>query len=887
MPLFLPDFKIHKKVLANGLTILTKPVRHIPRVEAHLWYSVGSKDEAHNERGMAHLIEHMLFKGTQKLSESDINLVTQKLTSDANAFTSQDYTCYTFRLPSHVWAVAAEMMADCMVNAKFDEQMLASELKAVIEELRMYKDDFQGVLLENMLASVFPEHPYGNPIIGSKFDLCSLTRNDLYAFYKKHYHPKNATLVVVGDVEPEEVFSVAEKYFGTIPSPIDYVKPTFYLEDDLVSRATTLYRPVTNQWYCYIYKMPGFRDGKNHLLDIASLIFASGNSSRLYRRLVNEEQVAIDIECSVYDLVDKGLICIGIWPTEGTDPLVIEELMEEEITKLQEEVIEAWEFEAAQKRTQIDFTTLLESIEKQAFVIGNSYLAIQDEGYVKQYLHDVAHTTKQELMEFFQDYFHSRQQHKGYLLPLHQNDEAKLAAIQASNEVLEQQILAKHQRDSAVEPGVWVNSIPTPAISTFSYPKPKSFTLANGLEIIYHHNPLVPQVVAALSFKGNYLYETEEEAGGIGVLLRIITDSTADQTPDEFARMLDSQGIHLAAGSDNIATRALTNMFPHALEILANVVKKPALRKESIEKVRQQTISELDEFWESPIDFIDQLVKELMYGQHPYHKNGSGTKKSIEELTKKQLELLASKYISPDQACLVIVGDLAHLDLKNLIEQTFGSWKGPHIQDLLYTPIPATTADRHLVNIARDQTVLGLVAPSIARTHEDYNALALLDIILTGGSVASPSSRLFQLREKSGLFYMIGGSLIYGSRDQEGLSFIKTITTPDKVATAEKLIIDTLNEIAQHGITQEEFDIAKNLYFASSVELFESNAQMTQTFLFLKKLNLSFNLFDKQGEILSILKLDHVNMIAKKYCTPDRYSVVQIGRVGKALKKSL
>ena len=140
-----PRFTVFKKTLSNGLTILTRPVTHIPRVEAHLWYNVGSKDEANNERGMAHLIEHMLFKGTQELSESDINLISQKLTADANAFTSQDYTCYTFRLPSNVWQMALRIFADCMQNARFDKDMLASELKAVIEELRMYRDDFQGV----------------------------------------------------------------------------------------------------------------------------------------------------------------------------------------------------------------------------------------------------------------------------------------------------------------------------------------------------------------------------------------------------------------------------------------------------------------------------------------------------------------------------------------------------------------------------------------------------------------------------------------------------------------------------------------------------------------------------------------------------------------------
>src|SRR5260221_1808279 len=129
MSLLTTKFKISKKILPNGLTVLVKSNHHIPRVEAHLWYNVGSKHEGLGERGMAHLLEHMMFKGTKNLSESDINLICQKLTGDANAFTSQDYTCYTFRLPSHAWQVALEIFAECMQHARFDSQMLASELK--------------------------------------------------------------------------------------------------------------------------------------------------------------------------------------------------------------------------------------------------------------------------------------------------------------------------------------------------------------------------------------------------------------------------------------------------------------------------------------------------------------------------------------------------------------------------------------------------------------------------------------------------------------------------------------------------------------------------------------------------------------------------------------
>jgi zinc protease len=883
----MPRFKVFKKILPNGLTILTRPVTHIPRVEAHLWYDVGAKDEAMHERGMAHLIEHMIFKGTQELSESDINLISQKLTADANAFTSQDYTCYTFRLPSNSWQTALRIFADCMENARFDKDMLASELKAVIEEMRMYRDDFQGSLIEHMLAGAFPEHPYHNPIIGSKQDLCALTRDNLYTFYKKHYHPGNATLVVVGDVQPEEVFAAAETYFNTIPAAQNYERAKHYFNDDICSKTTTLYRAASNPWFSYLFKIPGFNEGKNHLIDIASIIFSTGKSSRLYRRLVNKEQLALDIDCTVYDLVERGILFFGIWPANDVTPEEIEEILIDELETLAHDLVEDWEFEAAKKRTHIDLTSLLESTEKQAFVIGNSYLASKNASFIDDYLAAIEKTTKEDIRNFFASYLSASLMHKGYLLPINDSDAQRLNTLHLASDKLEEEILRTHVRTTPIEPGRLVTTIHAPAHQHKPSPQPATFTLNNGLEVIYLHNPLVPQIMSVLCLKGNHLYEEDEHAGAFAMMMRIIGDGTKTLNPDEFSQLLEEKGIHFAAGSDNIAMRCLTEDFQEAVDLLADVVKRPALRTISIEKIRQQILNEIEELWDNPLDYIDQLAREVVYQKHPYHKNPYGTKESIEGINKAFLQQYCNTFLVPNQAVLVIVGDLTKIDLKKCITAAFDDWKGKPVSDIIFPPIPAFSPEAMNIPLEREQTVLGFMAPSIARGHEDYNALALLDIIVTGGAGGSPASRLFALREQSGLFYMIGGSLLYGSHLQPGMRFIKTIVAPDKADHAQSLILDTLDLVGKDGITADELELAKNVYFSSSVELFETNAQIAQTFLFLKKLNLSFNLFDKQGEILSILKLDQVNKIAQKYCTKDSMGLLSIGRTkrGKVMVK--
>src|SRR5579863_3074927 len=246
-----------KKVLDNGLTVLVHESHEIPKVSFQIWYNVGSKDELLGEKGIAHLIEHMIFKGTDTLSESDINTLVHKLSGSCNAFTAFDYTGYLFNFPTHHWREALPVVADCMVNCLFKDDMLNSEMKAVIQELKLYKDQYERSLMEEMISMIFADHPYHYPIIGYKQDLWSVSGKDLHAFYSKHYKPNNATFVVVGDVQEEEVFALAEQYFGTIPKDNAYHKKQHFFHKDISSKSITMYRDVVQPTMACMFVVPG------------------------------------------------------------------------------------------------------------------------------------------------------------------------------------------------------------------------------------------------------------------------------------------------------------------------------------------------------------------------------------------------------------------------------------------------------------------------------------------------------------------------------------------------------------------------------------------------------------------------------------------------------
>jgi len=881
-------FQVFKKQLKNGLTVLVKPSKIVPIVDIQMWYNVGTKHEEIHEKGVAHFIEHMLFKGTKKLSESDIGLITQKFSGYSNAFTSHDYTSYVFRFPSNVWQVALPIFADCMKNAKFDNEMIASEIKAVVEEMRLYQDDYQSTLLESMIASAYPHHPYHYPIIGTKNTLCNLTQKNLLNFYKKYYHPSNATLVIVGDVDKNEAFELAEKTFSSIKNPkTTEMLPRPNYVDDFSSSTTKIFRDVQNSWCCYAFKVSGIQDGKTYLLDIVLQIIANGKSSRLYKKLVNEEKLATEVSSFMYDFFEHSLFCIGVYPQTGSDENSIEKIDKivcDELQKFGEKVPLDWELELAKKRVQFDYASLLENSEKQAFLIGNYFLATQNEKFIENYINKTQTTTKKDITSAAKKYLNTLTMQKGYLLPIPEYDKKALVEIQTQSEKNDYEILKKYNRKTPVEDGKFVDKIHSAENVKFDYPKPKSFILKNGMEVLHHDNQNTPLISCILNFKSNFLHDPDRKNGLFNFMLRVMLNRTKTRSADELSQFLETNCISINTTPEIISLRCLKKDFKKALAILNEIITQPSFDSESVEKIRKHLCNEVTEYWDTPIDFVEQIAREANYQKHYYSKNPYGTIESLNNINKNDLEESYENLVSPQEAVFVVVGNLSGIDFKKTINTVFGAWHGQVIPEIKTVETPEYKTTNIVRSINRDQVVLAFVAPSISRSDEYFNHLALLDIAVTGGSLGSSISRLFKLREECGLFYTINGSLIYGARDEAGMTLIKTMVSADKVEIAKSMILKIIDNVGKYGITQDELDLAKKQLISSSVELFESNAQIASTFLFLKRFNLSLNLFDKLGDILAIIKLDDVNKVAKKFCNSKVFSTIVIGRDFKVSK---
>jgi zinc protease len=328
---------VAQRSLANGMNVIVKEDHRSPVVVSMVWYRAGSMDEVSGTTGVAHMLEHMMFKGTSKVPAGEFSRTVARAGGRENAFTSRDYTAYYEQLHKSRLPLALELEADRMVNLSFAEEEFAKESKVVMEERRSRTDDDpHSQLHEQLMATVYILHPYRSPVIGWMNDLQNMHLADARGWYEKWYAPNNATLVVAGDVDPEEVFRLAEKYFGPIPSRALPERKVQIEPRQLGVKRITVKAPAELPYLLMAYHAPVLRDVENdpepYALFVLNGILDGSDASRLNRELVRNARVANSAN-SNYDLINRGpaLFFLDGVPAEGKTVADVEAALREQI----------------------------------------------------------------------------------------------------------------------------------------------------------------------------------------------------------------------------------------------------------------------------------------------------------------------------------------------------------------------------------------------------------------------------------------------------------------------------------------------------------------------------------------------------------------------------
>ncbi|WP_287459947.1 pitrilysin family protein [Accumulibacter sp.] len=366
----------HERQLANGLRVIVKEDRRAPTVAHMVWYRAGSMDEISGRTGVAHVLEHMMFKGTPTAGPGEFNRRVAAAGGRDNAFTSRDYTAYFQQVPKPKLPEMMQLEADRMRHLSLDEKEFAQEIRVVMEERRLRTEDQpQALLYEKLNAVAFQVHPYRVPIIGWMTDLQSMTVSDARAWYDDWYAPNNAYIVVVGDVDHQEVFRLAEQHYGVLPARALPVRKPQDEPPQVGIRRLTVKAPADLPVLMMAYKVPVIRhveqDVDPYALEMLAAVLAGHDAARLNRHLVREQQLAVSAGAS-YDATARGpgIFHLHGAPSAGRSRGELEAGLRAELARVQEEGVSAAELARAKAQLIAGQIYKLDSIFAQAMEIG-------------------------------------------------------------------------------------------------------------------------------------------------------------------------------------------------------------------------------------------------------------------------------------------------------------------------------------------------------------------------------------------------------------------------------------------------------------------------------------------------------------------------------------
>ena len=412
------EFPVSTRTLKNGMKVLVQPDHSIPNVALYIFYRIGSRNEHPGTTGLSHFFEHMMFNGAKKYGPGDLDKVMEANGGANNAYTTQNVTVYQDWFPHSALPLIYDIEADRIRDLTFDPKKIASEREVVASERRLSVDNDNGGLLDEQLwATAFIAHTYQWPVVGWMSDIEHWTMDDLKHHFEMGYSPSNATMVVVGDVSPEEIFQLCEKYIEPIPShapppPVTTVEP-----EQLGERRLVVHKPAELPLIMIGYHVAQTSDPDYYALNILRSILFQGESSRMYQRLVDKDQLALDVSSSVEPAFDPTLAIIVAQPRQGVDPQACEKAIYEELEKVKSAPVSDQELEKAKNNRLVEFYREMRTINGRANTIGTYEVFMGDYNKLFDAAKNYSTVTKEDVQRVAKKYFGANNRTVATLLP--------------------------------------------------------------------------------------------------------------------------------------------------------------------------------------------------------------------------------------------------------------------------------------------------------------------------------------------------------------------------------------------------------------------------------------------------------------------------------------
>jgi zinc protease len=412
------NFNIQEHSLKNGMKILVQEDSSIPNIALYTFFRVGSRNEHEGITGLSHFFEHMMFNGAKKYGPREFDKTMEAAGGENNAYTTNDMTVYTDWFPKAALPLIFDLESDRVQNLAFDPKIVESERQVVYSERRLAVDNNNfGLLNEQLEAAAIIAHPYHWSVIGWPSDIEKWTLDDLEAYFAKGYSPSNATMVVVGSVKADEVFQLAEKYMEPIPAhdpppPVRTVEPK-----QMGERRVTVHKFAQLPIVEIGYHVPQAQGPDYYTLELLQTLLTSGESSRMYRSLVDQQQLAIAVQSSHGATLDPFLFTFTLQPRHGVAPEKTEQAFYDEMEKLKSSGVDEHELQKAKNQAIGDYYRSLRSINSRANVIGAYQVLFGDYHKLASVEHEYNKVTAADIQRAAKDYFDANNRTVATLVP--------------------------------------------------------------------------------------------------------------------------------------------------------------------------------------------------------------------------------------------------------------------------------------------------------------------------------------------------------------------------------------------------------------------------------------------------------------------------------------
>lgn len=857
------DIPYQKYVLDNGLTLIVHEDHKAPIVAVNVWYHVGSKNEKPGRTGFAHLFEHLMFNGSENFNDDYFIPLEKVGATDMNGTTNEDRTNYFQNVPTNALDLVLWMESDRMGHllGSIDQDRLDEQRGVVQNEKRQGENQPYAIAYELITENTFPKgHPYSWTVIGSMQDLDAAALDDVHKWFKDYYGAANAVIAVAGDIDAETAKAKTEKYFGDIPSG-----PPVKRQDLWIAKMRGTHRQVAQDRVpmSRIYKVwniPQWGSAEADYLDLVSDVLAVGKNSRLYKRLVYEDQIATDVSAYVDLREIGGQFVIVATAQQGVDLTEVEKALDEELATFLKRGPTKHEMERIKTQYRARF---IRGIERIGGFGGKSDILVRNEVYggtpdhYKVTLERIQSAGRNDLKEAARKWLSDGV----YILEIHPFPE---------------HVTTETDVDRSKLPNVG-------EFPALEFPELQRATLSNSLEVILVERDEIPVVSLTLVVDAGYAADQFGLAGTASMVMSMLDEGTESRSALEISDELQLLGAQVGAWADldicSVSLSALKENLDASLDIYADVILNPVFPENELDRLKKQRLASIRQEETRPITMALRVLPALLYGKRHAYSNpltGSGTVESTESMTRDNLVRFHSSWLRPQGATMVVVGDITIDELIPRLEDLLSGWKQtakPLRKNISEVLLP-TESRVYLVDkpgAIQSLIIAGHLAPPT--NNPDEITIETMNSIL-GGTFTSRIN--MNLREDKHWSYG-ARSLFWDAKGQRMFFAYAPVQTDKTKESMVELNKELRGILGGKPASEEELSKAQKGQTLRLPGRFETMRAVSNAIVEMVKFGMPEDYYETYPDLVRALDVGDISEVAKGVLRPDQITWLIVG----------